>query len=50
MFKKIIILKIILLGLIFGIVLGQAFSKVIEEKGKLTLSIGMASAGKLIRP
>jgi hypothetical protein len=34
MFRKIIILKIILLGLILGIVLSQAFSKVIEEKGK----------------
>jgi hypothetical protein len=34
MFKKLLILKIILLGLICGIVLSQAFSKVIEEKGK----------------
>jgi hypothetical protein len=34
MFRKIIILKIIVLGLILGIVLSQAFSKVIEEKGK----------------
>jgi hypothetical protein len=34
MFRKVIILKIILLGLILGIALNQAFSKVIEEKGK----------------
>ena len=34
MFRKIIILKIILLGLILGIALSQAFSRVIEEKGK----------------
>ena len=34
MFRKILILKIILLGLIIGVVLGQAFSRVIEEKGK----------------
>ena len=34
MFRKIIMLKIILLGLILGIALSQAFSKVIEEKGK----------------
>ena len=34
MFRKIIILKIVLLGMILGIVLGQAFSKVIDEKGK----------------
>ena len=34
MFRKIIILKIILLGLILGIVLSQAFSRIVEEKGK----------------
>lgn len=34
MFRKIIILKIILLMLILGIAMSQAFSKVIEEKGK----------------
>ena len=34
MLRKIIIVKIILLGLILGIALSQAFSKVIEEKGK----------------
>jgi hypothetical protein len=34
MFKKLIIAKIILLGLILAIALGQAFSRVIEEKGK----------------
>lgn len=34
MFRKIIILKIILLMLIPGIAMSQAFSKVIEEKGK----------------
>ena len=34
MFRKIIILKIILLGLILVIALSQAFSRVIEEKGK----------------
>ncbi len=34
MFRKLIILKIILLGLILVIALSQAFSSVIEEKGK----------------
>ena len=34
MFRKIIILKTILLMLILGIAMSQAFSKVIEEKGK----------------
>ena len=34
MFRKLIILKIILMGLILFIALGQAFSSVIEEKGK----------------
>jgi hypothetical protein len=34
MFRKIIILQIVVLGVIFGIVLSQAFSKVIEEQGK----------------
>ncbi len=34
MFKKVIIAKIILLGLILVITLSQAFSRVIEEKGK----------------
>jgi hypothetical protein len=34
MLRKIIIVKIILLGLILGIALSQAFSKVIVEKGK----------------
>ena len=34
MFKKLIIAKIILLGLILAIALSQAFSRVIEEKGK----------------
>ena len=33
MFRKIIILKILLLGLILGIALSQAFSRVIAEKG-----------------
>jgi hypothetical protein len=35
MFKKVIISMIILLGLILVIALSQAFSKVIEEKGKI---------------
>jgi len=34
MFRKVIISKIILLVLILGIALSQAFSRVIEEKGK----------------
>ena len=34
MFRKIIILQIVVLGLIFAVVLSQAFSRVIEEKGK----------------
>ena len=34
MFRKIIILQIVVLGVIFAVVLSQAFSKVIEEKGK----------------
>ena len=34
MFRKIIILQIAMLGIIFAIVLSQAFSRVIEEKGK----------------
>jgi len=34
MFRKLIILKVILLGLILFIALSQAFSRVIEEKGK----------------
>ena len=34
MFRKVIISKIILLVLILGIALSQAFSSVIEEKGK----------------
>jgi hypothetical protein len=34
MFRKLMILKIILVGLILAIALGQAFSRVIEEKGK----------------
>ena len=34
MFRKLIIAKIILLGLILVIALSQAFSRVIEEKGK----------------
>jgi hypothetical protein len=34
MFRKIIILQIVVLGLIFAVVLNQAFSRVIEEKGK----------------
>jgi hypothetical protein len=34
MFRKMIIAKIILLGLILVIALSQAFSRVIEEKGK----------------
>ncbi len=34
MFRKIIILQIIVLGVILAIALSQAFSKVIEEKGK----------------
>jgi hypothetical protein len=34
MFRKVIISQTILLGLILGIVLSQAFSRVIEEKGK----------------
>jgi hypothetical protein len=34
MFKKIIILQIVMLGIIFAIVLSEAFSKVIGEKGK----------------
>jgi hypothetical protein len=34
MFKKLIIAKIILLGLILVIAMSQAFSRVIEEKGK----------------
>jgi hypothetical protein len=35
MFKKVIISMIILLGLILAIALSQAFSRVIEEKGKI---------------
>jgi hypothetical protein len=35
MFRKFIILKISLLGLILVIALSQAFSRVIEEKGKI---------------
>ena len=34
MFRKLIILKIILVGLILIFALGQAFSRVIEQKGK----------------
>ena len=34
MFRKVIISQTILLGLILGIALSQAFSRVIEEKGK----------------
>ena len=34
MFKKIIIFKTILLGLVLAIAISQAFSKVIEENGK----------------
>jgi len=34
MFRKIIILQIVMLGVIFAIVLSQAFSKGIEEKGR----------------
>ena len=34
MFRKVIIAKIILLGVIMVIALSQAFSRVIEEKGK----------------
>jgi hypothetical protein len=34
MFRKVIIAKIILLGLILVVALSQAFSRVIEEKGK----------------
>ena len=34
MFRKLMILKIILVGLILALALGQAFSRVIEEKGK----------------
>jgi hypothetical protein len=34
MFRKIIILQIVVLGLIFAVVLSQAFSRVIEEKDK----------------
>ena len=34
MFRKILVLQIIVLGVVFAIVLSQAFSRVIEEKGK----------------
>ena len=34
MIRKIMILQIVVLGVVFAIVLSQAFSRVIEEKGK----------------
>lgn len=34
MYRKIILLQIVMLGIIFAIVLSQAFSKVFEETGK----------------
>jgi hypothetical protein len=35
MFRIILVVKVTILGLILGIVLSQAFSQVIEEKGKI---------------
>ena len=34
MIRKIMILQIVVLGVVFAVVLSQAFSRVIEEKGK----------------